>query len=306
MVELSKRIQFIVGATGTGKSALALSVIEDLHPTILNADSVQFYKRVQIGANKPSPQELEKCPHELFSRVDYPKEATASGYIEMAQEALQRHRKTNEFLLVGGSGFYIQALEKGMFDVAPISDEVLKKVKEIEASGKLIEELQQLDSEAAASIHPNDHYRLQRALQIVLSEGRSLNEVRASTKKNQISPLKGYKIRKLGLYFERDELRERVIARTQKMLAAGLMDEAEALLKETSKDWAPLKSIGYLECIECLEGRVSQADLPALIVKNTMALAKKQQTWFKRDPEIQWFHAHSQLQEAREYLIIAP
>ena len=305
MAESSKRIQFIVGATGTGKSSLALSVVNDLNPVILNADSVQFYKHVQIGANKPSVEELAKCPHELFSLVDYPEEATASDYIEMALSTLNKHSSQAEFLLVGGSGFYVQALEKGMFDVKPVSDEVLQKVKAIEEQGLVLEELKKLDPEAAESIHPNDHYRLQRALQIVMSEGRSLNEVRESTKANQVSPLKDYKIRKLGLFLERDELRALVKTRTEKMLKAGLLEEAKAVLEKTSSEWAPMKSIGYQECVRCLNGELSGSELSEEITQNTMALAKRQQTWFKRDPEIKWFHAQSQLQEAREYLIIS-
>ena len=306
MAESSKRIQFILGATGTGKSSLALSVAQDLNPVLINADSVQFYKQVQIGANKPTDADLKVCPHELFSMVDYPEEATASDFIKMAQVVLRKHTTRSEFLLVGGSGFYIQALEKGMFDVKPIHDGILDQVKAIEEKGMVLEELKKLDPEAAESIHPNDQYRLQRALQIVLNEGRSLKEVKESTKANQVSPLKAYQIRKLGLYLERDELRDLVSKRTQNMLENGLLPEVEKILKNTSKDWPPMKSIGYQECVMCLEGSIAEAELPELITKNTMALAKRQQTWFKRDSEIKWFHAQSQLQEAREYLIISP
>ena len=301
---LEKRIQFIVGATGTGKSSLALSVVKELNPVIINADSVQFYKSVQIGANKPTHDELAACPHELFSVIKPPDEATASDYIQSVLKCLKKHEKHQEFLLVGGSGFYIQALEKGMFDVAPVSDDVIEKVNRMEKLGGLYKELQKLDPQAAESLHPNDSYRLQRALQIILSEGLTMKEVKARTKSNQVSPIKDYTIQKVGLYLERDELRALIVKRTKKMLKLGLVEEVKALLELYSEDWAPLKSIGYIETVKYLKGQVQHDELEDLIVKNTMGLAKKQQTWFKRDKEILWFHALTELQEARQCLIM--
>lgn len=304
MGELSKKIDFIIGPTGVGKSRLALSVAKKLGAGILNADSVQFYQGVEIGANKPTASELSSCPHFLLNFVSIGQTATAADFVRAAKLELQ-NSNLEHYLLVGGSGFYIQALEKGMYLVPKTTPEAFAQIKTWMDEGGfslLYQQLIKLDPRIEGKIHPNDHYRIGRSLEMILSTDKSLDQIKNEKKSDESDPLAGFQIRKLGLWMEKEAIKEIVISRTEKMLRAGLVDETKQLLEKAGPEWPPLKSIGYDECVRFLKNELKESDLVLAIVQSTMKLVKKQMTWFKRDPSVIWFHAEKEFSKAQEYL----
>lgn len=275
----------VVGPTASGKSDLTLGLAERFGGAILNCDSLQFYERLDIGTAKPSREERARVPHHLFDCVPPGQVLTAGDYRRLALDTLERLH--GPVFGVGGSGFYIQALEKGMFDVPKPKAEVETATRaRVEAAGlpAAYEELRTRDPEYAARVKPQDAYRITRALVLMDDAGRTVTEVRAAFAPRPFP----YPLLKVGLRPTRDDLLPRVRARTARMLADGLIDETRALVDEGWGDWPPLQSVGYKECVQFLRGEVARADLEALIVEKTMQLAKKQRTWFQRDPEIAW------------------
>ncbi|MGZ3797733.1 MAG: tRNA (adenosine(37)-N6)-dimethylallyltransferase MiaA, partial [Pseudobdellovibrionaceae bacterium] len=216
---------------------------------------------------------------------------TAGNYSRDFFQCLEKLPAESPVFVVGGTGFYFQAIEKGMYPVRKTSPEIQNQIASIlknpEGAKELYAEFQRLDPEAAKKIHPQDHYRLGRAMELIRSEGKTLTQIQKEFNERQ-APFP-YPLLKLGLRWDREVLRQRVILRTQKMLDAGLVREVEDLLRRGFEDWPALQSVGYKETIQFLtEGKSSQW-LFENIVQNTMGLAKRQRTWFQRDPAIHWF-----------------
>lgn len=291
---------FVVGPTACGKSELAVCISEKLRdaggiqPELINCDSVQFFAGVEIGAAKPEPELLARAPHHLLGHVGLGDAYTAGDFCREALSLIEHREKEGctRFLPVGGSGFYVQALEKGMFEVpeirAGVREELEEKLRR-EGLGSLYEELSSRDPEAASQIKPQDSYRLLRALEILRSEptGATLTEIKHRFEVKR--PPRPFRVSKIGVFRPRDVLREKVTLRTQSMLERGLIDEVRGLRAQGLGAWAPLQSVGYKEVQEHLDGRLPFSELEATIVTKTMQLAKRQMTWFKRDPSILWF-----------------
>jgi len=291
----------IVGATATGKSHLALQLAEETCGCILNMDSLQVYRRLDIGTAKPSKADQSRVPHFLFDVVDPGATLTAGDYRRLALDVLAAEIPKGPVFGVGGSGFYVQALEKGMFNVDKPRPEVEARLREQVAQHGpqwAYEELQRVDPESAARLHPHDTYRVTRALVIVRDSGRKLSELRSDF---QAQPLP-YAMVKMGMSCPRETLLSRVAARVDAMLAAGWLDEVELLVREGWSDWAPLQSVGYRECLQFLNGELPKEQLKSRIVEKTMQLAKRQRTWFQRDAEINWLNPESAEIEARARL----
>jgi tRNA dimethylallyltransferase len=191
--------------------------------------------------------------------------------------------------VVGGTGFYFQAIEKGMYPIGAADPVTIQEVEnEVQESPeKLHQELRDKDPEAAAKISINDHYRLARAIEILRTHGKPPSQIRKEFEESR-APFP-YPLLKIGIRAPKEELLPRVAVRTQKMLKLGLLEEVQSLLDRGLSQWAPLQSVGYKEAIDYLKGRLtSEEELKNLIVQNTMRLAKKQRTWFQRDAEILW------------------
>lgn len=292
----------ITGPTGSGKSALAMSLAEHFKGAILNCDSLQTYQRLDIGTAKPLPDELARVPHFLIDVAPPGRVLTAGDFRRMALEVLQRELPERIVFGVGGSGFYIQALEKGMFDVPKASPEVEKKVREeAEVLGldQMYKKLMALDPEYSESISPNDSYRILRALIIIADSGQKVSELRKSFKAKEFP----FPLVKLGLSPTQEQLLPRIAARTRSMLERGLLDEVRQMLKEGYQDWPPLHSVGYRECGAFLRSEVEEGKLIPLIIEKTMQLAKKQKTWFKRDSQIQVLPFDNPEPKAREIVM---
>lgn len=255
---------------------------------ILNADSVQIYKGLNIGAAKPTREDFQKVPHHLYDLVEPNQTFTAGDYRREAMAIIEKCLPNTSLYVVGGSGFYLQALEYGMFEVGPISDDIRARVQQLAQAEILFEQLCAVDEVSAKKIGPNDTYRLQRALEVSLSEGRPFSEIQKEFQNKKESLGARYELKKIGIKVDRDTLRTRVVARTESMLREGLIDEVRALVERGFGDTKALSSVGYKECLQFLNGQISREALPEAIITSTMQLAKRQSTWFNRDKEISW------------------
>lgn len=307
------KIVFLCGPTASGKTRLALKLATHFQGSIWNCDSVQAYQRLDIGSAKPTLQERDMCPHFLFDFVAPPTELTAGEYRRCFFENIsQLENQSSEVLqkplfVVGGTGFYFQALEKGLFQVPPSQPETRKHfedgLKEPGGEEKLYQQLKEKDPEALAWIKPQDHYRLVRALEL-LSLG-FVPSLEKSKKQNRAADFPG-DLLKLGLGLEKEQHRKLVRRRTEDMLRVGLIHEVEELFKEGFQRWAPLQSVGYKEVSEYLKnGKIETPQaLTERICQGTMKLIKKQKTWFHRDEEIHWLDALNPSDEVRAVTLV--
>lgn len=279
---------FIVGPTAVGKSSLALELAKKTNACIVNADSVQLYQDLEIGSAAPSLTEKKQVDHFLYQVIPPGEEWTASAYEAAAWKVVSRELQTRPVVVVGGSGFYFRALEEGMGDSPNESEEVkefLLKRLEVEGAEILYKELRKVDPFAAGKIHENDHYRLLRALGYYLTYRSPFSEDQKLMKKREWpGPLI-----KVGLTASQEALKKKIFLRAQKMIAQGLIEEVSGLLDRGLRNWRPLQSVGYLEAVAFLDGRLEEGELMGEITQKTLALAKKQKTWFKRDKDVTWF-----------------
>ena len=286
-------IIFIVGPTCCGKTDLAFYLANRWQAKVLNADSLQVYQYMDIGTAKP-PLHLRKT-HELFDCVTPPDTWTAGRYEKSAFRILKKNLPQRLCLVVGGSGFYLQALEKGCYPVqktdAKILNSLLKK-----STQSLYQELIQKDAETC--IHPNDRYRILRALAVSQSEGKSWSHVKEEFQARHWSQ----PLIKIGLTGSRDVLKKRVSLRIQNMMKLGLIEEVQGLLARGLQGFPPLQSVGYKEVQLFLENKISRENLETEIEKRTLQLIKKQKKWFQRDDSIRWYDCETDFSEIEQDL----
>ncbi|WP_413287902.1 tRNA (adenosine(37)-N6)-dimethylallyltransferase MiaA [Bdellovibrio sp. HCB337] len=297
-----KPVVFVVGTTASGKSQWALDMAKQVSGSIINCDSVQLYKSLNIGAAKPTTEEMVQAPHYLYDYVSAGESMTAGNYTRDFFTCMDKLPMEKPAFVVGGTGFYFQAIEKGMYPVRQTPPEIQKEIADIltteEGAKKLFEEFQRFDPEAAQKIHPQDHYRLGRAMELIRAEGKSLTQIQKEFADTQ-APFP-YPLLKIGLRWDREVLKERVKLRTQKMLDAGLIQEVKDLVARGYGEWSALQSVGYKEVLEYLRDGKSEQWLFDEIVQNTMGLAKRQRTWFQRDPNIHWYDGATGFDEAMD------
>ncbi len=271
---------------------------------MINADSVQVYRGFDIGSSKPylftsknqtfvnveqeGVSEELKRKFYLLDHVNPPEIYTAGQYEKDARSLFKKNLPHQIALVVGGSGFYLQALEKGCYPISKMNRDIKEKLfrdeKELGLS-VLYEELKEQDPEYALKIHPHDRYRIFRALSLMETDSLKMSEVRKKFQRREFP----YKIIKVGLTGSYSVLRKRVELRTKNMLARGLIEEVQGLKKKGLKSFPPMKSVGYKEVLLYLEGGMTEVGLYEQIVQRTMQLIKKQKMWFKRDLSIRWY-----------------
>jgi tRNA dimethylallyltransferase len=277
----------IVGPTGTGKSLLALELALKLNCSIINADSIQVYKDLVIGSAQPSREDFKIAPHHLYGYLPAGSSLTAAAYSEDVRGLLKNKLHSGPIIICGGSGFYIQAIEKGMFDAPALTDELKEKFDATLMEWgweRAYKELLACDPEV--KIHANDHYRIRRALEIFWATGKKPSEIGAHS---ETAPLKNKKLIKIGMDMDKEKLRERIAKRTDSMLSAGWIDEVEKMITAGHRDWSALQSVGYKEVLEYIEGHINKSEMIEKIITSNMQLIKKQRTWFKRDETIAWY-----------------
>ena len=273
----------VAGPTASGKSDLALQLALLFHGEIVNCDSVQLYRGLDIGTAKTPPGERCGVPHHLFDIFDPSELATAGDYSARARAILQEIAGRGALpIVVGGTGFYLRALLEGLAE-GPSRDERLRtRLAKAEARrpGQLHRLLRRLDAKAADRIHARDLNKLIRALEICILSRRPASHVF----ENGRTPLEGFRALKFVLEPDRKALRERIGARTRQIFAAGLVDEVRGLLAGgVTEDAKPFESIGYREALEVLHGQMTEEQAIDATTIATRQYAKRQITWFRRE-----------------------
>ena len=280
----------IVGPTASGKSALGLWLAERLGGEVVACDSTQLYRGFDIGTAKPNATERRSVPHHLIDVLNPSEEATAGGYRQLALAVLEdlRQRKRLPVFTVG-TGLYLRALLEGLADVPQRSDQLRERLRasaEEHAPGYLHRLLKRVDPEAARKIAPGDEQKLIRAIEVCLLARKPISAVHRAGR----TPLEGWRILKIGLMPPREQLYERIHARTEMMLKQGWMQEVQALveggLNESAK---PFDFIGYRELRAVLQKRISLDEARAAIQQATRRYAKRQLTWFRKEQAVAWF-----------------
>jgi tRNA dimethylallyltransferase len=284
------RVAVLVGPTAVGKTAVALKLAAGLGAEIVNADSLQVYRELDIGTAKPTWAERARVPHHLIDVADPPEPFDAARYAQEGRQILaQLTARGVPPLVVGGTGLYLKALLSGLFAEGEPQPGVRDRVRqELGVLGlpALYARLLHLDPVTAARLHPHDTYRIVRALEVMEATGKPLSQFIAAHR-FQDAP---YETLKLGLMRPREELYQRIELRIQVMLEAGWLEEVEGLLTRYPLTLKPLQALGYRHLINYLTGRWSLEEALTLLTRDTRRYAKRQLTWFGSDPSIRWFH----------------
>jgi tRNA dimethylallyltransferase len=277
----------IAGPTGSGKTALSLHVAERLHGEIVSCDSVAVYRELEIGTAKPSPEERRRVPHHLIDLVGPTELVTAGDYSRLARKAIAEiSARGNLPVVVGGTGLYLHALLEGLFAGPPRSEALRARLRERardRGPHYLHRMLQRLDASAAKSVHANDVAKVVRALEVSLSARRPMTDLWRQGR----DPLLGYRIGRLGLNPDRKTLYQRINARAEKMFAQGLVEETQ-VLRQRYGAARPLDSLGYRQAAQFLAGELSLPDAIAAAQQAHRNYAKRQITWFRREPGMHW------------------
>ena len=279
----------ILGPTASGKSELALAVAERYNGEVINYDSVQVYRRFNVGTAKLSPSERRGIPHHLIDIVEPEKLFTAGDYARRAREALSRIRANQRLpVLAGGTGFYLRALLEGLFQ-GPQRDEALRRRlewrAEVKSAGYLHRVLRRLDAASAQRIHPNDTPKLIRAIEVCLRARAPLSSLWRKGRE----ALAGYDVLRFGLAPPREALYERIRRRAENMFGGGLVDEVRNLLAEgVSRRARAFGSLGYKQALDYVDGKLPLDQAIDTTAKLTRRFAKRQLTWFRREPNVHW------------------
>ena len=289
------KLLIITGPTASGKTRLAIEAAlrlreQGLQPEILSADSAQVYRFMSVGTDKLLPAEREGIPHHLVDLVNPDEDFSAARWAGLAREVLGRLKQEGKpAIVVGGTGFYLRALLRGLFP-GPTANPELRGRLEKEAAARgapaLHERLRQVDPESANRIHPNDLVRIIRALEVFELTGEPISRHFARQGRSQ---LEGFTVLRLGLELPRPQLYQRINLRVEQMLERGLVEEVKKLRE---KGYGPeLKSqkiIGYRQVHEMLDGRHDLARARELIQRDSRHYARRQLTWMRAEPEIRW------------------
>lgn len=280
----------IAGPTASGKTALAVALAKATNGEVVSCDSMQIYKRMNIGTAKPTEQEMEGVPHHMLSVAEPEEDFSVSRYCNMASpivdDILSRGKTA---IIAGGTGLYMDALIRGnSFAPYPATGrrQELEALAEKEGIEAVLSQLEKVDPESAARLHPSDKKRIIRAMEVYLETGESITE---HNRKTQLIPPR-YDPVWFALEDEnRQDLYDRIDSRVLQMLDMGLIAEIEALLASGVPEKATsMQAIGYKEFVDALQGRCSMEEATALVQQASRHYAKRQLTWFRRNSAIHW------------------
>jgi tRNA dimethylallyltransferase len=286
------RLVVIAGPTGTGKSELALRLAEAIGGEIVNYDSVQIYRGFDIGSAKPSVETRSLVPHHLFDIVDATEEFNAADFAAAAERVCsQIVARGNVPILTGGTFFYLRALLSGLPAMPPRDEAARKRIRSIaerpRGPGHLHRWLRRVDSASASRIAPGDRHRVERALEVWMSAGRAIS----TYDRPSAGTPERFPSLKLALALDRPELNRRLDERVEQMYRNGLVEETRALLQRFPPDARPFGTIGYLEAVAFVSGKLGLEAAIAETKRRTRAYAKRQMTWLRSERNVQWIEA---------------
>lgn len=288
-----KKIVTICGPTGVGKTGFAITLANAFNGEIIGADSMQIYKNLDIGTAKPTADELMAAPHHLVDFLDPDEDFDAGRYARLASLKINELICQNKLPIVaGGTGLYIRSLLYGLFRAQPVCEDTLAKIaRTLEQKGGkyLHDQLAACDPAAASKIHPNDSFRLIRALEVFQTTGRTISEAQKAHDFRE----RRYDSLTMGLFMDRDRLYHRINRRVDLMMEQGLLQEVKDLVnKGYGLNLKSMQSIGYRHMGLMIKGEADMDEAVRLLKRDTRRYAKRQFTWFKKEPGIIWIQPH--------------
>ena len=283
----------VIGSpTASGKTALAIELAQSGGGEIVNADSLQVYRYLDIGTAKPTPEERERVPHHLIDVVNPDEEYNAALYAEQARGVIAKLAQSGKTVfVVGGTGLYIRALLSGMIETPPVDEDIrdyYRGIRDRQGRQYLYDLLRHRDPQAAVRINTNDSVRVIRALEVLDQSGQSI----VTLQQRHAFADCPYHAFKIGLFVDRDKLKTSIAQRIAMMVEAGFLDEVRGLLaRGYGEKLKPLQSLGYRQVIDFIRGRRSWEETLHLINRDTWQYSKRQMTWFSADKAISWFEA---------------
>lgn len=284
-----KPLLVLVGPTAIGKSRVAVDVAKFLNAEILTADSTQVYRGMNVGTDTPSETERQGVPHRLINLVDPDEPFNAGEFRRHATREITRlHERGRLPFVVGGSGLYVRALLRGLCETPPVDRSLRRSLEQesrLRGGESMYQELSRVDPETARRLHPRDSVKVLRALEVYRQTGVPLSRAHRESPGRAAS----FHALTLGLTMDRAELYRRIDDRVDVELAKGLVVETRTLLaKGYSRDLVSMKSLGYRQMAEYLEGECSFDEAVRRLKRDTRRFAKRQMTWFRKEPGLQW------------------
>ena len=278
----------LLGPTGSGKTALSLSLARRFHGEVVSCDSVAVYREMELGTAKPSPEARQEIPHHLIDILPPNEPCTAGDYSRLARQALGEIVARGRLPIVtGGTGLYLRALLEGLFAGPQRSEELRDRLRasaQRRAPGWLHRVLRRLDPAAAGRIHPNDEPKLIRAIEVCLAARQLLTQAWEGGR----DPLRGYCILRIGLDPPRAELYARIEARAEQMFAEGLVEETRGLIRKYGEMPRAFDALGYRQARAVLSGESTETEAVAATRQAHRNYAKRQMTWFRSEPDVHW------------------
>jgi tRNA dimethylallyltransferase len=286
-LERKKVLVVVCGPTAAGKTAVAIRLALHFGAEIISADSRQFFRELNIGTAKPAAHELRLVHHHFIDSHSIEDDYDAASFGRDALELINRlFMNLDVVVMCGGSGLYIKAVTDGFDDIPDVDPGIRAElVGEYERRGIswLQEKMQELDPKHLEEMDQQNPHRLIRALEVRIGTGKSISTFQR--RKKAVHP---FEIVKIGVDLPREELYTRIDGRMEKMIAAGLFAEAESVYSYKGKN--ALQTVGYQEIFDFLDGKYDYAEAVRLLKQNTRRYAKRQLTWFRREPDVNWFH----------------
>ena len=296
--EVEKTLVVITGPTAVGKTALTIDIARHYGIPVINADSRQIYRELKIGTAAPTDEQLRQAPHYFVGTKSIQDYYNASMYEQDVLAIIEDSTSTVN-VLSGGSMMYIDAVCNGIDDIPTVRDDIREEMKRRyaeEGLEALCEDLRRLDPEHYAIVDRKNHRRVIHALEICYQTGQTYTSFRTQTKKER-----PFRVVKIGLNREREELYNRINARVDQMMDDGMLEEASALYD--LRHLNALNTVGYKELFDYMDGKWPLEEAVERIKGNTRRYARKQLTWFKRDPEVRWFHP-DEIEAIKRYIEI--
>lgn len=301
------QLVILLGPTGAGKSGLAIELAEEFGGEIISADSMQVYRYMDIGTAKPTADEQKRVRHHLIDLVTPDQPFHAALYRILGRKTIDQLSQNRKAIwVVGGTGLYLKTLTQGLFTSPRIDSAIRERLKrdaEEKGGDLMYQRLEQVDPETASSLHPHDLFRIVRALEVFESTGVPISFFRERHRFSE----KPYRTLKIGLEMDREKLYHQIEQRVDRMIESGFLEEVKGLIEMGyGPELKPMKSLGYKQMVQFLSDEIGWAEAVRQMKRDTRHYAKRQWTWFRADPEVQWrdasVHRKKIFEEVKSFL----